>query len=419
MPTNTSYVYLTIYGNNDMNGKLLSFKLWQKSTGRIYNLTPSARQKFQANAMRGISPAEPIRLSTAAGEVQQLSLLEGWNWLSWYVRPTNAKLDYIFPIESGFSEGDLVKSPTTKAFAELTVTPDSAAWTGSLSATNYKNMYMVRVADAFNTTIEGKALTDEQRTLTISKGWNGIAYLLSAPMSTRDALADYYDKATVGDLIKSRTQFAVFTENGKWEGSLQTLRPGQGYLLRRNGTGSVTMKFVKNAAASAPKRVKAVSDQMHPTAQACGDPVQSAFSNPKASSNMTMIAKIVNNEQLNNQSSIVNRSIVNVYIGEELVGVAEPIMVDDEPLYFLTIQSDATGTLRFETADGTSLTAVDDATSRDLDISYSADTHHGTMKAPVLLRPAEESRPYKIIENDHVVIIRNNEKYDVTGKKIR
>ncbi len=399
--TNTSYVYLTIYGNNDMNGKPLSFKLWQASTGKIYNLTPSARQKFQANAMRGISPAEPIRLSTTAGEVQQLSLLEGWNWVSWYVRPTNAKLDYIFPIESGFSEGDLVKSPTTRAFAELTVTPDSAAWIGSLSATNYKNMYMMRVADAFNTTIEGKALTDEQRTLTIRKGWNGIAYLLNAPMSTRDALADYYDKATVGDLIKSRTQFAVFTENGKWEGSLQTLRPGQGYLFRRNGTGSVTMKFVKNAAASAPKRVKAVSDQ------------QSAFSNPKASSNMTMIAMV-------EQSAISSQhSAIRAYIGEELVGVAEPIMVDDEPLYFLTIQSDATGTLRFETADGTSLTAVDDPTSRDLDISYSADTHHGTMKAPVLLRPAEESRPYKIIENDHVVIIRNNEKYDVTGKKIR
>ena len=241
-------------------------------------------------------------------------------------------------------------------------------------------------------------------------------------MSVRDALADYYDKATVGDIIKSRTQFAVFTENGKWEGSLQTLRPAQGYLLRRNGTGSVTMKFVKNAAASAPKRVKAVSDQ------------QSAFSNPKASSNMTMIATIVHEEM----SKYENEKIL-VYVGDELAAVAEPLSLErvkssarsdaqwssvehsgEGLLYFLTIQSDAAGQpLRFETADGTSLTAVDDATSRDLEISYSADTHHGTMKAPVLLRPAEESRPYKIIENDHVVIIRNNEKYDVTGKKTR
>lgn len=29
-----------------------------------------------------------------------------------------------------------------------------------------------------------------------------------------------------------------------------------------------------------------------------------------------------------------------------------------------------------------------------------------------------ENRPYKIIENNHVVIIRNGEKYDVTGKKL-
>lgn len=35
-----------------------------------------------------------------------------------------------------------------------------------------------------------------------------------------------------------------------------------------------------------------------------------------------------------------------------------------------------------------------------------------------ILKPGD-NRPYKIIENDHVVIIRNNEKYDVTGKKLQ
>ena len=389
--TNTSYVYLTIYGNSDMNGKPLSFKLWQASTGKIYNLTPSARQKFQANAMRGISPEEPIRLSTSAGEVQQLSFLEGWNWISWYVRPANAKLDYIFPLESGFSEGDIIKSPTSQSFAEMTVTPDSATWKGSLSTTNYKNMYMMRVRDGFNTTVEGKALNDEQRTLTIRKGWNSIAYLLSEPASTRDALADYYDKATVGDIIKSRTQFAVFTENNKWEGSLQTLRPGQGYLLRRFGEGSVTMKYVKNSSANAPDRAKAVSDQ------------PSAFSNPKASSNMTMICRI--NDEMSASLNDANGAL-RAYIGSELVGVATPI----DSLYFLTIQSDMVGELRFETEDGTVLTA-------EQPITYQADAHHGTLKAPIVLRPGD-NHPYKIIENNHVIIIRNNEKYDVTGKKL-
>ena len=79
-------------------------------------------------------------------------------------------------------------------------------------------------------------------------------------------------------------------------------------------------------------------------------------------------------------------------------------------LYFLTISSEATGTLRFETEDGMPLTA-------EQPISYIADAHHGTLKTPIILKP-DDNRPYKIIENDHVVIIRNNERYDVTGKKL-
>ena len=299
-------------------------------------------------------------------------------------------------MESGFSEGDIIKSPTSQSFAELTVTPDSATWKGSLSTTNYKNMYMMRVRDAFNTTVEGKPLNDEQRTLTIRKGWNSIAYLLSEPASTRDALADYYDKATVGDIIKSRTQFAVFTENNKWEGSLQTLRPGQGYLLRRFGEGSVTMKYVKNSTAQAPKK----ANSQEPMAN-------SQFSNPKASSNMTMICKM--------DEPIANGQKLMAFIADELVGVATPI----DSLYFLTIQSDVVGSpIEFRTDDGTVLSPVEVTGSRDHEITYIPDSHHGSLRAPVVLTTNDELLTTKIIENNHVIIIRNNEKYDVTGKKL-
>ena len=110
---------------------------------------------------------------------------------------------------------------------------------------------------------------------------------------------------------------------------------------------------------------------------------------------------------------MADNTVIRAYIGSDLVGVAEPILVDDQPLYFLTIQSDAVGTLRFETADGTPLTVEGEA------INYVADNHAGTLKAPVLLRPAEdETGVYKLIENDHVVIIRNGERYDVTGVRL-
>ena len=420
---NTSYVYLTINGNSNMAGRPLSFKLWQASSGKIYNLTPSARQTFIPNAMRGISPEEPIRLSTSAGEIQQLSLTQGWNWISWYVRPANDQLDYIFPMESGFSDGDLIKSPTSQSFAELTYIPDGATWRGSLRTTNYKTMYMMRVQDAVNTTIEGKPLNDEQRTLTIRKGWNGIAYLLSEPASTRDALADYFDKATVGDIIKSHTQFAVFTENGKWEGSLQSLRPGQGYLLKRLASGSVTMQFVQPASRNMPKKAPLSSDPLSPSS------TEPAFTNPHAASNMTMIAKVESEEMQKGEN-------IRVFIGDELVGTAESLSLSlgegrgEVSLYFFTIQSDVTGgTLRFETEDGESLTVKRSDSDNGLstkwsvnEVVYVPNAHLGSLKSPVILTPYPlgegRGEVYKLIEDDHVIIIRNGVRYDVTGKKL-
>lgn len=131
---------------------------------------------------------------------------------------------------------------------------------------------------------------------------------------------------------------------------------------------------------------------------------------------MTMIARV---EGLDISTS----RHLKVFVGDELVGVAEPYSIpslstegasslsEASPLYFLTIQSDRVGELRFE-MNGEWLTAGGER------IRYEADVHYGSLKAPIVLKK-EDSRPYKIIENNHVVIIRNNEQYDATGKKLQ
>ena len=102
----------------------------------------------------------------------------------------------------------------------------------------------------------------------------------------------------------------------------------------------------------------------------------------------------------------MDNGLLKVYVGDELAAVATSI----DSLYFLTIQSDKVGELRFE-MDGEMLIPENGS------INYSADSHRGSVKAPIMLKLTDE-RPYKIIENNHVFIIRNNEKYDVTGKKL-
>jgi len=47
-------------------------------------------------------------------------------------------------------------------------------------------------------------------------------------------------------------------------------------------------------------------------------------------------------------------------------------------------------------------------------ICYAADSHHGSLSAPLQLVTGD-NRPYKVIENDRVIIIRDGERYDMTG----
>jgi hypothetical protein len=236
----------------------------------------------------------------------------------------------------------------------------------------------------------GFALQEEAMTLTVQGGgkWSPLSCMFSRVMTLRDAMSDYYDHASTGDLIKAHNRFAVFSADKRWVGDLTALTPGEGYLFRRMAPDAVNIRFYNSTQSSAPRRAQALSHQ------------QSTFSNPQAATNMTMIARIEGNP------SCMADQVLRVYVGSELACIATSI----DSLYFLTIQSDQLGELRFEM--NGEMYAPESGK-----INYSADAHHGSMVAPIILRPSDD-RPYKIIENEHVVIIRNNEKYDVTGKKL-
>ena len=155
------------------------------------------------------------------------------------------------------------------------------------------------------------------------------------------ALADYYEHATEGDLIKSHDAFAVFSKNDKWVGDLTTLKPGDGYFFQRLGKGDVNVRFYENNTSKAPKR----SGDQQPAAD-------SHWSNPAAATNMTMIVQI---EGLEEEKT----SGLHVFVNEELVGKATPLTIEEETYYFLTIQSDNSGAeLRFQTEDGTPLQVI-------------------------------------------------------------
>ncbi|MBP5658718.1 MAG: hypothetical protein J6W89_01725, partial [Paludibacteraceae bacterium] len=388
---NTSKLFISVYGNETMTNKPIRFRLWQAATGKVYELAASRSVFFAQNAIYGCGDGEPVVLTTTGSERQTLNLNPGWNWVSFNLdlRQSAAKIATVMTAEQPWTEGDMIKNPATRKFV---IYSDSLnAFAGGFDDLQYIYTYMVYCKGGNTMHISGNTLPEDSMSVRVNGDgqWNAMPCLLSQVTSIKDALADYFDSAAPGDMLKSHDHFAYFSEDKKWEGDLKAMRPGEGYFFRRVGQGSVNIRIFDKQADNAPQRAQVISNQ------------PSAFSNPQASTNMTMIAQLeIGDRRLENGE-------LKVFVGGELAAVATPI----DSLYFLTIQSDKVGELRFE-MNGEPLTIV----NRSI-VNYVPDSHHGSMKSPIILRK-DTDRPYKIIENDHVVIIRNNEKYDVTGVKL-
>ena len=397
---NKSQLFLTVYGSDKMNRKPLRFQLWQASTGKVYDLTPNRNILFAHGFVYGCGDGKPVIFSTNGNERQTINLQPGWNWTSFNLIPAmHGAIDSCMNANEAWTEGDEIKNPEYRRFCSFDTA--SNTFVGALNTFHYSQMYMINSSNGNTMHISGMNLpTDSMKIRVRGDGqWSVMPCLLKQVTPIAEALSDYLDKATPGDLIKSHDHFAYFSENGKWEGDLTAMRPGEGYLFRRMGAKSTEIRFFNRVQNNAPKRVTGY-----------GLPVTGEeFSNPKASTNMTMIAVV---------KDLMDLTDLKVYVNDELAAVAEPI----DSLYFLTIQSGRVGELRFE-MDGETLIPVGMPGSRDSGIPYFANAHYGTIKAPVLLSPvtgnlSPVTAPYKLIEDDHVVIIRNNEKYDVTGKKL-
>ena len=239
-------LYLTVY-DSQATGRELNFRLWQYSTGREIVLTPESTITFQKDAMLGAD--KPVRFDGGEAFVQNFRLQEGWNWVSF-----NLKSDQLSDVNTllggmKWSNGDIL----TDMGSDLTMTYEAAQkqWIASGSTAGVtispKNAYAIKVSEAGTLPISGTVIKEQDdRTITVSKGWNAIGYTPMTNLSVETALSDYFDNAEPGDVIKSHTEFAYFTKagnTGRWRGSLQYMKPGEGYMMLRKGEGDASFTY--------------------------------------------------------------------------------------------------------------------------------------------------------------------------------
>ena len=255
--SNEALTYIIVYSPDGKNNAL-NFEYYDASTGRIYQLEPADGEKilFKTDAIVG-STTNPVVLKNTEKEVQTLQLKKGWNWLSFFVKPDKNTIGNLLDSSTKWQVGDALEvvngdgkvsqlfTYTSKRKKTNSTTYDyfwdNASESIQLDPTIRYRFYSTNEKAAYLT-----GTYNAYETVNVLPGWNRIGYVSRLNLPVGTALADYTDKGTVGDIIKSQNEFSVLTEAGgvrTWKGTLTFMKSGQGYMLKRNANTNTSFCY--------------------------------------------------------------------------------------------------------------------------------------------------------------------------------
>ena len=410
------YVMMTVYGDEENPAQTpIQFRLWNAESGITYssvNVRP-APFRFSPNMVKG-TLADPVVLEVTNHLQQTLALQPSWNWISLNVNPVSARTENVFrPVL-----GDISYVKDKNSVFSIS---NATTYGGTLKVMGVTSSYRVKANRATTLTVEGTAVNCAQTPISINKGWTWIGYLPLQTMSVSDALADIAPVS--GDLVKSKTAFAVY-DGTQWVGTLTRMTPGEGYMYQSHATEGFTFRYPETISLSAQRSVfyqRSGLSAKRSNSETVFIPVTDPYSG-----NMSIIARVMNGDEP------VHGVEVGIFAGDECRGAAteEHINVNTTDGYwFLTVAGDEAAPLTIKVHDP----ATGETITVQQTLTYADDATLGTLAEPYIIQlgviegvenihndTATESgsRYTKIIENGILYILRDGEKYEVTGKKV-
>ncbi len=225
------FAFLVVYGNDD--AEELTYKYWDASEGKILtDVTPEF--DFEPNMIHG-SMSEPILFNVGLQETAEISLLDGWKWISFNLEmedpSVNNTLSNLEP-----ESGDIVKH--REVFASFDPVADS--WIGSLNQFEIGKLYRLKYSQIDDLDYQGIVADPANFDIELVNGWNSIGFVPSQNMTVAEALAGF--EPQVDDVIKGQFQFAMF-DGYDWMGSLNFMEPGKGYMYRSLNMDTVVFTY--------------------------------------------------------------------------------------------------------------------------------------------------------------------------------
>lgn len=368
-------VYLNVYSNS-VSGDSIYFNIYDGATGLTF-VTVDSSLVFVDNDVVG-TISNPRTFSANTEISRNIPLNAGWTWVSFPLKTNKMVSSNLMMNSIASNNGDIVTS-----ISDYDQYDNTIGWVGNItSSTGYKNNQTYKIKKSVADTLLhiGSLLNPDSALAQINvvPGWNWIGFIASKNLSISEALGNY--NAVTGDLIKSQYQFAYYDNLTGWNGSLTTMKPTMGYMLKSSGTSSFNY------------------------------PLSGFFGARMANTNATTFANqdvfpFTPEQYSNTMSMIVKGNICNEALeqgnvalgvfdsGENLRGYVHPTLSNNTYLFYLTAYSnsnnEALSLKYFNTIDGSVI-------STNTVVTFNADALVGTPSQP-FMATVEESLACELV----------------------
>lgn len=350
------YILMDIYADSNEKGQQVELRAYDASADRILpRIASSSDMTFEANTLIGTYPL-PVLFTALPFVEQAINLVEGWNWTSLSVVPTDMYVQSIFADTA--TDIDIVKSK------RASVMRFDGTWEGKNFLMDNAEMYKVKATNSTSQHLFGTLPTDAQRTITVRQGWNWIAYNAMQPMDVADAFAAL--SPADGDMVKGKQGFAVF-DGYEWNGTLAALMPGQGYMYR---TATVETRTFRYPETTLRRYVHGRNGLRHASADQPRTDIFTPVDDALYAGNMTVVA------QITYDGLPLADAEVGVFAGDEC---RTHEYSDANGIVYLTIPGDRAERLTFRVA-ANGMEYITDAT-----LTYEDDGVVGNRREPFVI----------------------------------
>ncbi|KPA10359.1 PKD domain-containing protein [Candidatus Magnetomorum sp. HK-1] len=224
-----SRFFLQVWSNTSAGDEEISFKFYDADQDQT-NVNIKYPITFKANTSLG-SIYSPHVL-TVSDYFVRIKLNKGWNWIS--VNAYNKEdMSVNTVLKSIGDKGIAIVSqdgfdqyaPAENTNNDYSTPPQ---WYGSISQISPLKMYKLKVNEPVYLEFSGVAM-DLSTKIPLKTGWNWIGYLPSEPLPLNIALKSI---GSNGLVICGQEGFAMYDEAIGWVGSLSSLKPNHGYMLK-------------------------------------------------------------------------------------------------------------------------------------------------------------------------------------------